>query len=108
MASTALQSEEGSLRQQLLHTQDLRKIDAERIADKDEVFAAKESELAAKEGELQSLRLLAASQAQQLVRQADVVEGGGGEHVKKRARVADDGRSPLADDQILVPFSWHW
>eukprot|EP00953_Heterococcus_sp_UTEX-ZZ885_P009066 5383-Heterococcus_DN1.PRE.2 len=64
-------------------------------------LAAKKSELAAKEGELQSLRLLAASQAQQLVRQADVVEGGGGEHVKKRARVAGDGRSPLAEDEIL-------
>jgi hypothetical protein len=82
MASTALQSEEGSLRQQLLHTQDLRKIDAERMADKDAVIAAKESELAARDGELAALRL-ALEQAQQLAvsctRQADVTEGGAGE-----------------------------
>jgi hypothetical protein len=83
----ALQNEVDLLKQQLVHAK--------------EFTAAKNGELA--EGELQSLRLLAASQAQQLATQADVPEANTGEHAKKRARllVADSNSSPLDDDEIL-------
>eukprot|EP00953_Heterococcus_sp_UTEX-ZZ885_P009067 5383-Heterococcus_DN1.PRE.3 len=81
----ALQNEVDLLKQQLVHAKEL--------------TAAKNGELA--EGELQSLRLLAASQAQQLARQADVPEAETGEHAKKRARLADSSHTPLDDDEIL-------
>jgi hypothetical protein len=88
----ALQNEVQLLRQQLLHAQERA---ADKLADKDALLAAKDSEL-------QSLRLLAAFQVQQAAS-----ERASAEPDTKRARLAEDDSSPLADDEILdVVFSY--
>jgi hypothetical protein len=81
--NAALQNRLALLEQQLAHAQEL---------------------TAAKDGELAALRV-ALGQARQLAvstrGQVGMPDVGPGEHAKKHARLADDGRSPLADDQIL-------
>jgi hypothetical protein len=107
----ALQNKVTLLNQQLVYAQQLTAAKNGELVAKDAMIAAKNSELvakdgelAAKDGELAALRI-ALEQAQQLAvsgtRQADVTEGGAGEHAKKRARVADSSSSPLDDDEIL-------
>jgi hypothetical protein len=92
----ALQNEVALLNKQLMHVHELTAAKNNELAAKDRELAAKSNELAAKDGELQSVRLL-----QQLARQVRMPDVGPGEHAKKHARLADDSRSPLADDQIL-------
>jgi hypothetical protein len=88
-SGAALQTEVKTLRAQLLHAQEVSTINAERLADKNALIAAKNSEL-------QSLRLLAASQAQQLAAE----RASAAELDSKRARL-DDSWSPLERDEIL-------